>query len=106
MSDEVRSDAYLMMGVIVHIDLNADDFEDESGLNFFMKSLEYNAYNMGALFNVIAFFGTSVDNHQNIPMLDTAISRLHAIDYQFTEYDKETIERKLKLREEMLKDII
>lgn len=62
------------MGVVVLMDTRIYS-EDESGLEYFIKSLEFNSLNVGALFNVIEEYGLSVNNHTNIKALDEAIYR-------------------------------
>ena len=95
-SDEEKADAFNMMGAIVLMDTRVE-FDDESGLEYFAKSLEIDPHNIGALLNIIEGFGLSVNNHRNIKMLDLAIKTLQEINYNFSERDKEMINQKKRL---------
>lgn len=97
-SDEEKSDAFNMMGVIVLIDTRVEN-KDESGLEYFIKSLDINPLNIGALLNIIEGFGLSVNNHKNTEMLDYAIRNLKDMNYTLTEVEKEMIYHKIKLKE-------
>ena len=102
-SDEDKSDAFLMMGVIVLIDSRVEN-DDESGLNYFKESLNFNPYNIGTLFNIIEGFGLSINCHKNIEMLDYAIKNLEEIKYNFTENEKNMINHKIILKENILNE--
>jgi hypothetical protein len=99
-SVEEKSDAFNMMGVIVLIDTRVEN-NDESGIEYFIKSLNFNSQNIGALFNIVEGLGLSINNHKNIEMFDYAIRRLEEINYNFTEAEKEMINHKKKLKERL-----
>jgi hypothetical protein len=100
-SDDEKSDAFNMMGVIVQIDTRVDN-NDESGLEYFAKSLDFNSQNTGALLNIIGGFGLAVNNHKSIEMLDLAIRTLEENHYDFTKGDQEMIARKVKLKNSLI----
>ena len=99
-SVEEKSDAFNMMGVIVLIDTRVENI-DESGLEYFIKSLDFNPQNISTLFNIVEGFGLSVNNHKNIKMFDYAIQSLEEKGYNFTEIEKEMINHKIKIKEKL-----
>lgn len=102
--NDILSDAYNMMGLAILFDTRIDNIEDESGLNFFSKSIGYNPHNIGALFNIITQFGVMPNCHQDVEMLEIAVQTLNDINYEFTEYDKFTIKEKLELKDKIFKN--
>lgn len=93
-----------LMGVIVLIDTRVDN-NDESGLEYFAKSLVFNSQNIGSILNIIGGFGLAVNNHKNIEMLDLAIRTLEENHYNFTESEQEMIARKLSLKNNLIQQI-
>jgi hypothetical protein len=102
-SNEEKSDSYNMMGALVLIDPELDP-EDETGLRYFIKSIEFDDCNIGALLNIIETFGVSFTSHKNTSILDFAINKIQTTDYNLSDRDKEMIESKLKIRDEILKN--
>ncbi len=100
--DDLLSDAYNMMGLAILFDTRIDNIEDESGLNYFSKSIAHNPHNIGALFNIITQFDIMPNCHQDIRLLEIAIHTLYDIDYDFTDYDKSIIREKLELKDKIL----
>lgn len=99
-TNAIRSEAYNLMGVIVHFDPNLNP-DEESGINFFSKSLELDSSNIGALFNVIETFGLSIDNHRNIMLLEFAINRLKSINAIISKEEMRMINEKLILKDRL-----
>lgn len=101
-SDKEKADSYNMMGALILISPDLD-MEDESGLKYFAKSIELDVSNVGALLNIIETFGLTHSSHNNISLLDFAIEQIHFTEYKLSDRDKEMIEQKLKIKEEILK---
>lgn len=102
-SQEDKSDAYNMMGAIVLIDTRVES-TDESGIEYFIKSLEFNPRNIGALLNIIDGFGLSINNHRDIKILDSAIQTLRDLNYSLTENEVRMIDNRLTLKELLMKE--
>jgi hypothetical protein len=102
-SAEEKADSFNMMGVIVLIDTRVEN-NDESGLEYFIKSLKFDPRNIGALLNIVEGFGLSINNHRNIEMFDYAVLKLAETIYHFTERDQEMLNWKKKLREKLIQE--
>src|SRR5262245_55410862 len=70
-----RADAFNLMGVAV---LASPDLGvgDECGLSFYRQALELDPDNLGALLNVVATCGDHIPDHQDLELLQLAISGL------------------------------
>lgn len=99
--DGVRANAYNMMGVVVLFDPMVYP-EDESGLIFFLKAIDADPENIGALLNVLANFGLSVNSHKNINAFDMAINRLEELGYKFSKSEIDILEEKNKVKQQIL----
>ena len=89
-----KSDAYNQLGNLIQFDPNLDN-EDEIGLKYYSKAIELNTKNEAALLNIISTFGSSPNCHQNTKLLKYAYEQLVEIEYNFTLFDLESIEKKL-----------
>lgn len=102
-SNQLKSDCFNMMGTLIIIDPELD-LDDETGLLHFKKALEFDEWNIAALLNVIGTFGLSFTAHRDISMLDFAISQIYISNYVLSDSEKEMIESKLEIRNEILKN--
>jgi hypothetical protein len=102
-SVEEKSDAFNMMGVIVLVDTRVEN-NDESGLEYFIKSIDLNPHNADALLNILEGFGLSVNNHKNIDIIEYAIRTLKENNYSFSEEERKMIEGKIKIKEKIIKE--
>jgi hypothetical protein len=99
--DGVRANAYNMMGVVVLFNPIIYP-EDESGLVFFLKAIDADSGNIGALLNIVANFGLSVNSHKDISAFDMAIKRLEELGYKFSKSEMALLQEKNKVKQTIL----
>lgn len=75
-SKKDRSVAYGMMGLIVAAMAPYLGKDDETGLNFYMKALDLNPYNVAVLLNVYFAYGNCHDCHNDRTLFELAYYRL------------------------------
>jgi hypothetical protein len=61
----IRSDAFNMMGVLVNSYLPGDGFKDITGYSLFVRAIELNPDNAGALCNLVMTYGEGDFEHLN-----------------------------------------
>jgi hypothetical protein len=89
-----KSDAFNMLGTLVLFDPSLDD-EDETGLKYFSKSIEFDDENVGALLNIIETFGSSPNSHKDVKLFEFALNQLSNIGYTFSTEESERLGIKL-----------
>ena len=71
----VRADSYNMMGAIINGFAPYLDKEDENGLKYFLKAIDLDENNIGALLNIVNTFGEDPSMHKNREVFEKAYNR-------------------------------